>query len=79
MEKDLPDSAPKQLRHVTDLSGETADGLPVWVFRLRGLGMFHDPNDLVLAGGGDGHHFAVLPDGSRVARCAFLLAGCRWG
>jgi hypothetical protein len=46
VEKDLPDTAPKQLRHVTDLSGETPDGMPVWVFRLRGLGMFHDPNDL---------------------------------
>ncbi|HVJ87580.1 MAG TPA: O-antigen ligase family protein [Caulifigura sp.] len=46
VEKDLPDNVPKQLRHVTDLSGETPDGLPVWVFRLRGLGMFHDPNDL---------------------------------
>jgi hypothetical protein len=46
MEKDLPDNAPKQLRHVTDLSGETPDGKPIWVFRLRGLGMFHDPNDL---------------------------------
>ncbi|QDT55386.1 hypothetical protein Pan44_34290 [Caulifigura coniformis] len=46
LEKDLPDQAPKLLRHVTDLNGETPDGLPVWVFRLRGLGMFHDPNDL---------------------------------
>ncbi len=46
VEKDLPDTAPKILRHVTDLHGETPDGQPIWVFRLRGLGMFHDPNDL---------------------------------
>ncbi len=46
VEKDLPDSVPKQLRHVTDLAGSTPDGQPIWVFRLRGLGMFHDPNDL---------------------------------
>lgn len=46
VEKDLPDWMPKTLRHVTDQVGNTVDGLPVWVFRLRGLGMFHDPNDL---------------------------------
>jgi hypothetical protein len=47
LEKDLPDNAPKKLRHVTDLDGGAkADGQPVWVFRLCGLGMFHDPNDL---------------------------------
>ncbi|MBX3441534.1 MAG: O-antigen ligase family protein [Planctomyces sp.] len=45
-EKDLPDRAPKQLRHVVDLHGHDIDGSPQWVFRLCGLGMFHDPNDL---------------------------------
>jgi hypothetical protein len=45
-ERDLPDSAPKQLRHSTDLDGSAPDGSPAWVFRLCGLGMFHDPNDL---------------------------------
>jgi hypothetical protein len=47
-EKDLPDNVPKQLRHVTDLDGSTPDGDPRWVFRLCGLGMFHDPNDLAI-------------------------------
>jgi hypothetical protein len=46
IEKDLPDNVPKRLRHSTDLDGVTADGKAAWVFRLSGLGMFHDPNDL---------------------------------
>jgi hypothetical protein len=47
IEKDLPDNAPKQLRHVVDWNTKSAaeDG-STWIFRLRGMGMFNDPNDL---------------------------------
>jgi hypothetical protein len=47
-EQFLPPGAPKQLRHIPDLDGVTADGQEIWIFRLCGLGIFHDPNDLSL-------------------------------
>jgi hypothetical protein len=47
VEKELPDSAPKKLRHVVDWNtGPIEAGDSMWVYRLCGMGMFHDPNDL---------------------------------
>lgn len=46
LERDLPEGAPRILRHVADEVGRTPDNAPIWVFRICGLGMFHDPNDL---------------------------------
>lgn len=47
-ERWLPDGAPRQLRHYPDSQGFDGDGNEVWLFRLCGLGIFHDPNDLSL-------------------------------
>lgn len=49
LEKDLPEDAPnKQLRHVVDWGDVSADGEQQWIFRITGLGVFKDPNDLAL-------------------------------
>ncbi|MBL8850100.1 MAG: O-antigen ligase domain-containing protein [Planctomycetaceae bacterium] len=39
---------PRLLRHFPEVSGITVDGQETWIFRLCGLGIFHDPNDLSL-------------------------------
>ncbi|MEX0585105.1 MAG: O-antigen ligase family protein, partial [Pirellulales bacterium] len=39
---------PILLRHTPEVNGLTADGQEIWIFRLCGLGIFHDPNDLSL-------------------------------
>lgn len=39
---------PEQLEHVVEMHGETVEGEAIYVFRMRGLGMFHDPNDVSL-------------------------------
>ncbi len=45
-ENDLPDGEPRQLRHVPENDEFTATGDVEWYFRLCGLGIFHDPNDM---------------------------------
>ena len=47
-ERWLAPHEPKQLRHIPEVIGESMDGEEVWLFRLCGLGIFHDPNDLSL-------------------------------
>jgi hypothetical protein len=37
---------PELLAHVVEMHGETVEGEAKFVFRMRGLGMFHDPNDV---------------------------------
>ena len=39
---------PEQLAHVVEMHGETVEGEAMFVFRMRGMGMFHDPNDVSL-------------------------------
>lgn len=39
---------PKLLRHTPESQGVGSDGSEIWTFRLCGLGIFHDPNDLSL-------------------------------
>lgn len=46
LERDLPDGVPRQLRHVPENDTESPDGNTPWYFRLCGLGIFHDPNDM---------------------------------
>ena len=36
------------LAHVVEMHGETVEGEAMYVFRMRGMGMFHDPNDVSL-------------------------------
>ncbi|GIX05409.1 MAG: hypothetical protein KatS3mg114_1278 [Planctomycetaceae bacterium] len=36
------------LEHLHDVDGEDDEGLPLLVYRLRGTGIFHDPNDLAM-------------------------------
>ncbi|WP_437202469.1 O-antigen ligase family protein [Planctomicrobium sp. SH664] len=38
----------RQLRHIPDRDGEDIYGNEIWFFRICGLGIFHDPNDLSL-------------------------------
>ncbi len=45
-ERDLADHEPRQLRHVPENDEVSATGDYVWFFRLCGLGIFHDPNDM---------------------------------
>jgi hypothetical protein len=40
--------APRRLRHVVDRGEINESGQQEWVFRITGLGMFHDPNDFAL-------------------------------
>ena len=62
---------PILLRHTPEVYGVTADGQEIWIFRLCGLGIFHDPNDLSLL-------IAV----TAIIACYFLLdrnaGGSRW-
>jgi len=46
LENSLPDNEPKQLRHVPENDKVSATGDTEWYFRLCGLGIFHDPNDM---------------------------------
>lgn len=47
-ERWLPDGEPRLLRHYPDSEGFDGDGNEIWLFRLCGLGMFRDPNDMSL-------------------------------
>lgn len=47
-EKNLSPHEPKILRHIPDRNGQDVYGNEVWFFRLCGLGIFHDPNDVSL-------------------------------
>lgn len=47
-ETHLPEGAPKLLRHCVERYGENLEGEDQWAFRMSGLGIFHDPNDLAL-------------------------------
>jgi len=35
--------------HLQDTQGHDEEGMPIYVDRMRGLGIFHDPNDLAMA------------------------------
>ncbi|MEW4529034.1 O-antigen ligase domain-containing protein [Maioricimonas sp. JC845] len=39
---------PRIMRHTPDRKGVTDEGEDIWFFRLCGLGIFHDPNDMSL-------------------------------
>lgn len=45
-EQELPDGEPRLLRHVPENDEVSAEGDVAWYFRLCGLGIFHDPNDM---------------------------------
>ncbi len=47
-ERGLDPSERKILRHIPDRDGVDAYGEEIWFFRLCGLGVFHDPNDISL-------------------------------
>jgi hypothetical protein len=47
-ERWLPEGEPRQLRHYPDSQGFDGDGNEIWLFRVCGLGIFHDPNDFSL-------------------------------
>lgn len=47
-EKNIPTGGERRLRHIPDRAGTTVEGETIWFFRLCGLGIFHDPNDLSL-------------------------------
>lgn len=47
-ERWLGPNEPHLLRHTPESQGVTPDGQEIWLFRLCGLGIFHDPNDLSL-------------------------------
>lgn len=47
-ERHLDPSERKILRHIPDRDGEDIYGNEIWFFRLCGLGVFHDPNDISL-------------------------------
>lgn len=47
-ERWLGPDEPHVLRHTPESQGFTPDGHEIWLFRLCGLGIFHDPNDLSL-------------------------------
>lgn len=47
-ERTLPEGEPKLLRHSPELFGENLEGEQQWTFRMCGLGIFHDPNDMAL-------------------------------
>ncbi len=48
VERLLPTHERKILRHIPDRDGVDKYGNEIWFFRLCGLGIFHDPNDLSL-------------------------------
>ncbi len=47
-ERHLDPADRKILRHIPDRNGEDIYGNEIWFFRLCGLGVFHDPNDISL-------------------------------
>jgi hypothetical protein len=47
-ERGLEHSERKTLRHIPDRNGVDVYGNEIWFFRLCGLGVFHDPNDISL-------------------------------
>lgn len=47
-ERGLDPSERTTLRHIPDRNGVDAYGEEIWFFRLCGLGVFHDPNDISL-------------------------------
>lgn len=47
-ERHLPTSERSILRHIPDRDGVDRYGNEIWFFRICGLGIFHDPNDLSL-------------------------------
>lgn len=47
-ERHLPTNERSILRHIPDRDGVDKYGNEVWFFRICGLGIFHDPNDLSL-------------------------------
>lgn len=47
-EKNLPATEWRVLRHIPDRNGVDVYGNEIWFFRLCGLGIFHDPNDVSL-------------------------------
>jgi hypothetical protein len=47
-EHSLPEGQPKLLRHSPERFGENLEGEQQWTFRMCGLGIFHDPNDMAL-------------------------------
>jgi len=47
-ERHLPTHERKVLRHIPDRNGIDIYGNEIWFFRLCGLGIFHDPNDVSL-------------------------------
>ncbi|REJ93403.1 MAG: O-antigen ligase domain-containing protein [Planctomycetota bacterium] len=73
-ERWLPPEAPRLLRHVPEIDGVDSEGGAVWIFRLCGLGIFHDPNDLslliavttIISG------YFLLDRGSRIIRLVWL-------
>lgn len=48
LEKNMSPTERKILRHIPDRDGVDVYGNEVWFFRLCGLGIFHDPNDVSL-------------------------------
>lgn len=47
-ERNLPTHERSILRHIPDRDGVDVYGNEIWFFRICGLGIFHDPNDLSL-------------------------------
>mgnify|MGYP007059383282 FL=1 len=47
-ERWLPEGEPRLLRHIPEVDGVDSEGNEIFIFRLCGLGIFHDPNDLSL-------------------------------
>lgn len=48
LERHLPTNERTILRHIPDRNGFDKYGNSIWFFRICGLGIFHDPNDLSL-------------------------------
>lgn len=48
LERHLPTNERSILRHIPDRDGVDKYGNEIWFFRICGLGIFHDPNDLSL-------------------------------
>lgn len=48
LERSLPTDQRTILRHIPDRDGVDRYGNEIWFFRICGLGIFHDPNDLSL-------------------------------
>ena len=61
-ERWLGPDEPHVLRHTPESQGFTPDGHEIWLFRLCGLGIFHDPNDLSLLNEAREQTEAILDD-----------------